>query len=145
MPQQFLTNPDGSVPAGIDVAALLAAGVLLVRPTPPPTPAPNQVPRDTCDPTLTNGVYYQRWELETLPPPPPVRVITPTEFLTRLPASRAEILLAAAESTLAGKLWVMRLVAASVIDLDDPETVGALTQLRQAGVLTQQDVDDLLA
>lgn len=144
MALQFLTNPDGSVPPGTDMAALQAAGVLLVRPTAPPTPGPNQVPRDTCDPTLTNGVYYQRWVLDTVTPPA-VRQITPTQFLTRLPADRAATLVAAVNSTPAGMLWMMRLAAASVIDLDDAETVGALTQLRQAGVLTQQDVDTLLA
>lgn len=63
MALQYLTLPDGSLPAGVSAESLTAAGVLIVRPTKPPVPTVDQVVRDTGDPTLTDGVYYQRWEL----------------------------------------------------------------------------------
>jgi hypothetical protein len=91
------------------------------------------------------GLQSQYDAIQAAKPAPTVRQITPTQFLTRLPADRAALLLAAAQNTPAGVFWVMRLVAASTIDLDSAETVGSLTQLRDAGALTQADMDTLLA
>lgn len=69
MVMQFLTASDGSLPAGVDRAALEAAGVLIVRPTP--------VPREPGffavegEPEQRDGVWWQTWRLEPVPPAPP--------------------------------------------------------------------------
>lgn len=59
--KQFLLNQDGSIPAGADVAALLAAGVRLVVPTSRPRPSVGMMVVDT-EPELKNGVWYQCWK-----------------------------------------------------------------------------------
>lgn len=60
MPKQFLLNPDGSIPANINLQALQEAGVPLVLPTPMPrTPgmvAIEQEPHQDAD-----GVWRQVW------------------------------------------------------------------------------------
>ena len=60
MPKQFLLNPDGSIPANINLQALQEAGVQLVLPTPMPrTPgmvAIEQEPQQDAD-----GVWRQVW------------------------------------------------------------------------------------
>ena len=60
MPKQFLLNPDGSIPANINLQALQEAGVPLVLPTPMPrTPgmvAIEQEPQQDAD-----GVWRQVW------------------------------------------------------------------------------------
>ena len=59
MPRQFLLNPDGSVPANVNVDALQAAGIPLVLPTPMPrTPGMVAVEQE---PQLVNGVWLQVW------------------------------------------------------------------------------------
>lgn len=60
MPKQFLLNPDGSIPANVNVQALQEAGIPLVLPTPMPrTPgmvAIEQEPHQDAD-----GVWRQVW------------------------------------------------------------------------------------
>jgi len=60
MPRQFLLNPDGSVPLGVDVAVLHAQGIPLVLPSQPQAPA-----KGMCliegDPQVLNGVWHQVW------------------------------------------------------------------------------------
>lgn len=59
MPRQFLLNPDGSVPANVNVEALQAAGIPLVLPTPiPRTPGMVAVEQE---PQLVNGTWLQVW------------------------------------------------------------------------------------
>lgn len=65
--KQFLLKPDGSIPDGVDVAALQAAGVCFVMPTPPPAVAPGMMAQDT-EPELVNGIWQQRW-IEVPAPP----------------------------------------------------------------------------
>jgi hypothetical protein len=63
MPKQFLLNPDGSVPAGTNLQAILDAGIPLVLPTPLPREpgmvAVEQEPQQDAD-----GVWRQVWVLE---------------------------------------------------------------------------------
>lgn len=67
MPKQFLLNPDGSVPANVNVELLKAEGIPLVMPTPiPRTPGMVAVERD---PVQVNGVWYQMWAEEPAPLP----------------------------------------------------------------------------
>lgn len=73
MVKQFITNPDGSLPAGVSLAKLQAAGISLVRPTEPPRQAGKIAVE--LEPELVDGVLYQRWELAD---PQPV-VLSPDE------------------------------------------------------------------
>jgi hypothetical protein len=63
MPKQFLLNPDGRVPAGTNLQAILDAGIPLVLPTPLPREpgmvAVEQEPQPDAD-----GVWRQVWVLE---------------------------------------------------------------------------------
>jgi hypothetical protein len=63
MPKQLLLNPDGSVPAGTNLQAILDAGIPLVLPTPMPREpgmvAVEQEPQQDVD-----GVWRQVWVLE---------------------------------------------------------------------------------
>lgn len=65
MPKQFLLNPDGSVPANINLQALQEAGVPLVLPTPMPrTPGMIAIEQE---PQLIAGVWKQVWLEEPAP------------------------------------------------------------------------------
>lgn len=56
---QYLTQPDGSIPPGVDVAALEAAGVLIVRPVEPPRTAGMVAVEG--EPKQRDGVWWQTW------------------------------------------------------------------------------------
>lgn len=66
MPKQFLLNPDGSLPANVNVQALQEAGIPLVLPTPMPRQsgmiAVEQEPAQDAE-----GVWRQVWTLEPAP------------------------------------------------------------------------------
>lgn len=72
MPKQFLLNPDGTVPAGVNVALLVARGIPLVLPTEMPRQpgmvAVEQDPKQDAD-----GFWRQTWVLEPEPPAPEVQ------------------------------------------------------------------------
>lgn len=57
---QFLLNPDGSIPAGTNISALIALGVRLVRPAPVPSPAPDMQIVEG-EPEEINGIWWQTW------------------------------------------------------------------------------------
>ena len=63
MPKQFLLNPDGSIPANVNVELLQAEGIPLVLPTPMPREsgmmAVEQEPKQDAD-----GVWRQVWVME---------------------------------------------------------------------------------
>jgi hypothetical protein len=63
MPKQFLLNPDGSIPANVNVELLQAEGIPLVLPTPMPREpgmvAVEQEPQQDAD-----GVWRQVWVME---------------------------------------------------------------------------------
>lgn len=59
--QQFLLNPDGTIPQGTDVAALEAAGVLFVVPTPLNTPSPGMELHEGHPSQDVEGVWRQVW------------------------------------------------------------------------------------
>jgi hypothetical protein len=64
MPKQFLLNPDGSIPANVNLQALQEAGIPLVLPTPMPRTsgmvAVEQEPQQDA-----NGIWRQVWIEET--------------------------------------------------------------------------------
>lgn len=68
MPKQFLLNPDGSIPEGVDLALLEAAGIPLVLPVEMPREpgmvAVEQEPQQGAD-----GVWRQTWALQPEPEP----------------------------------------------------------------------------
>lgn len=63
---QFLLNPDGSVPANVNVQALHDAGIPLVLPTPMPR-QPGMVAVEQKPQQNDQGVWMQVWTLEPAP------------------------------------------------------------------------------
>jgi hypothetical protein len=77
---QYLTREDGSIPPDVDVAALIAAGIRIVRPTPIPR-SPGMVAIEGA-PEDRDGEWWQTWIEQPAPPPalPPVpATITPLQ------------------------------------------------------------------
>lgn len=64
---QYLTRPDGSIPHGVDVAGLQAAGIRIVRPVLPPR-ASGMIAIEG-EPEDRDGAWWQTWRLEPAPPP----------------------------------------------------------------------------
>ena len=63
MPKQFLLNPDGSLPANINLELLQAEGIPLVLPTPVPRKS-GMVAVEKDPEQDENGVWRQVWVLE---------------------------------------------------------------------------------
>lgn len=70
---------------------------------------------------------------------------TPLQWMDRLPVDRQVVLLEALEATPHGRLFSRRLLAAQEIDPEHPQTVQGVGMLREAGVLTDEEVAALLA
>jgi hypothetical protein len=72
--RQYLTQPDGTIPPGVDVVALEAAGVLIVRPVDPPrTPGTMAV---EGEPEQRDGVWWQTWgEVPVETPQPDIEAL----------------------------------------------------------------------
>lgn len=70
--QQFLLNPDGSIPEWADVAALEAAGVLFVVPSSRPTPSSGTELFEGDPVQDADGVWRQVWQER------PVALVAPT-------------------------------------------------------------------
>jgi hypothetical protein len=81
MQKRFLINADGTVPANAPIAALEAAGVILVVPTPVPVPPEGQIVVE-ADAVQVNGVWRQVWEFAPAPEPeePPMPILTRPQF-----------------------------------------------------------------
>lgn len=86
---QFLLNPDGSIPANVNVDLLVERGVPLVLPTPKWVPAPGMMLEERPPQQDENGVWRQVWEEVPAPPPPPQEV-DPLASLT--PEQKAALL-----------------------------------------------------
>jgi hypothetical protein len=70
---QYLTRPDGSVPPNVDLAALEAAGILIVRPSERPPVEPGMILVEG-PPENKDGVWWQTWVQNPAPPPAPPSV-----------------------------------------------------------------------
>lgn len=70
MQKRYLINADGTIPANAPVAALAAAGVILVVPTPRPVPGEGQMVAEADAVQDAQGVWRQVWELVPAPEPP---------------------------------------------------------------------------
>lgn len=66
MPKQYLLNPDGSVPANVNLQALQEAGIPLVLPTPMPR-TPGMVAVEQEPQRDSDGVWRQVWVEEPTP------------------------------------------------------------------------------
>jgi hypothetical protein len=83
------------------------------------------------------------------PPPPPVQ-LTPREFMSRLTLTRQEAITAAAvaaavQGNAAPLNWLFRMLGAVYVDPAEPETVGGVTALEMAGLITAEEAAALLA
>lgn len=67
---QFLIDQDGTIPSTVDVAALIAAGIRLVHPSPRPD-AVEGMQIVEGQPEQRDGIWWQTWGLEPAPPQPP--------------------------------------------------------------------------
>jgi len=100
MIRQYLTRADGTIPPGVDRAALERAGVVIVRPTPVPR-APGMVAVE-MPPEQRDGIWWQVWQLEPAPEPEPAPVPQSVSPLQARRALRAAGLMSAVEAVLAG-------------------------------------------
>lgn len=67
--KQFLLNPDGSIPSGANIAALLEAGIPLVLPTPRWRPAEGMMLEEREPQRDDQGAWRQVWVEVPVPPP----------------------------------------------------------------------------
>ncbi len=68
--KQFLLSPDGTIPDGVDLAALKRAGIPLVLPTPRWRPAPGMMLIEV-EPEMRDGALRQTWREVLIPPDEP--------------------------------------------------------------------------
>ena len=71
--RQFLLNPDGTIPDGVNIEVLKRAGIPLVLPTPRWRPAAGMMLVEV-EPEMRDGALRQTWREVPEPPPeePPV-------------------------------------------------------------------------
>jgi hypothetical protein len=75
--KQFLLNPDGSIPEGTNVDALIENNIPMVIPVPCPHHDAGVYPWE-LEPTLgEDGRLYQTWELRDYPNPELASIIPP--------------------------------------------------------------------
>lgn len=67
MPKQFLLNPDGSIPANVNLQALQEAGIPLVLPTPMPR-TPGMIAIEQDPQQNEKGLWVQVWVEVFIPP-----------------------------------------------------------------------------
>lgn len=78
-------------------------------------------------------------------PAPAPRVLTPRQFMDRLGADKQGAAAAAAQNMPELLLVLLRLAAATEVDLDHPETSAGIGMMRRAGVLTDAEAEALRA
>lgn len=87
MPNQFLLNADGSMPAGSAPRAVYESlGIPLVRPVPPPAANAEYMAVEVDAVADSEGVLWQTWVLELRPAPEPEPV---PEVVSRFQAKAA--------------------------------------------------------
>ena len=67
MPKQFLLNPDGSIPANVNLQALQEAGIPLVLPTPMPR-TPGMIAIEQDPQQNEKGLWVHVWVEVFIPP-----------------------------------------------------------------------------
>ncbi len=142
--QQFLLNPDGTIPQGTDVAALEAAGVLFVVPTPPHTPSAGMELYEGHPSQDVEGIWRQVWLERPIISPP----ATPPDVVSMRQARLALF-----------EFGVLGDVDSAIASMPEPDRTTAqisweystevrrndvlVTQLAAALDLTDAQVDDL--
>lgn len=76
---------------------------------------------------------------------PRVRSITPREFLARLTMAEKLTIRTAAQSNAALAVWIDELVASTVVDLDNADTINGLKAMQAAGLITAARMAEILA
>lgn len=79
-----------------------------------------------------------------LPPPAPVTTVSPLEFMSRMTAAEDAAIATAAQSNAQVLLFLLQMSAATVIDLNDPRTIGGVNALAAAGLLTAERAKEIL-
>lgn len=77
--------------------------------------------------------------------PPERRLVYALEFLDRFSESTQLKVVAAAQTNPAIRLWYDRLLANGSVDLDNTRLIAGLHAMRDAGLLTQDEIDAALA
>jgi hypothetical protein len=77
--------------------------------------------------------------------PPERRLVWALDFLDRFPEATQLAVVAAAQTDPAIRLWYDRLLANGSVDLNNPRLIAGLSAMRDAGLLTQEMIDNALA
>lgn len=83
--------------------------------------------------------------VDTWVDPPPRRLVWALDFLDRFPEATQLSVVAAAQSNPVIRLWYDRLLANGSVDLDNPRLIAGLHAMRDAGLMTQAEIDAALA
>lgn len=103
-----------------------------------------------CPPgTVVGMIYEQGTGIYRVPAPHEnTRIVTPLQFLNRIPAEVRLTIRGAARGTDANALamedFLDQLRLAQEVDLDSPVTISALTQMVAAGIMTEEQKDAIL-
>ena len=142
--KQFLLNPDGSIPPGVDVAVLEAEGITMVLPTPRPEPTPGYDLAES-EPVFEDGMWRQVWiEVERAPyvEPVPTVVSMRQARLALLGAGlldQVESALMGIEDEMQRRAALITWEYATEVRRDDP----LVTRLSTVFGLTEEQVDDM--
>lgn len=77
--------------------------------------------------------------------PPAPRLVYSLQFLDRFSESTQLAVVSASQSNPVVRLWYDRLLANGSVDLDSPRLHAGLNALRDAGLITQSEIDSALA
>jgi len=77
--------------------------------------------------------------------PPAPRLVYSLQFLDRFSESTQLAVVSASQSNPVVRLWYDRLLANGSVDLDSPRLHAGLIALRDAGLITQSEIDSALA
>ena len=77
--------------------------------------------------------------------PPERRLVWALDFLDRFPEATQLAVVAAAQTNPAIRLWYDRLLANGSVDLNNPRLIAGLNAMRDAGLMTQAEIDAALA
>ena len=83
--------------------------------------------------------------LDSWKEPPERRLVYALEFLDRFSESTQLKVVSAAQTNPAIRLWYDRLLANGSVDLNSPRLIAGLNAMKDAGLLTQDEIDAALA
>ena len=83
--------------------------------------------------------------LSTWKDQPSPRLVWALDFLDRFSESTQLAVVAAAQKDPAIRLWYDRLLANGSVDLNSPRLIAGLNAMRNAGLITQSEIDSALA